>query len=186
MFSALNKLYNRLFDVKQTETINCTSEQQCQEHQVVSTIDYSVYPNGVLDPDNTWFETKYSEGTQKLIQWLLDNKDEVETIHQSPCWITLKVFDKVIRVWVANYPYGITGNIHVYDYDQYIRFVNGPEFLLPKIDIHSQYCNRNTAYEFLKTFVPYLVEEDTETPLNNFVADLQSKKDAKHNIEKTV
>lgn len=175
MFSALTKLYNR----------DCTNQQH-QEHHDGPTIDYSVYPNGVLDPDNTWFETKYNEGAQKLIQWLLDNKDEVETIHQSPCWITLKVFDKVIRVWTANYPYGITGNIHVYDYDQYIRIVNDQSCSPPKIDIHSQYCNRNTAYQFLKTFVPHLVEEDSETPLNNFVADLQSKKDAKHNTEKTV
>lgn len=175
MFSALTKLYNR----------DCTNQQH-QEHHDGPIIDYSVYPNGVLDPDNTWFETKYNEGAQKLIQWLLDNKDEVETIHQSPCWITLKVFDKVIRVWTANYPYGITGNIHVYDYDQYIRIVNDQSCSPPKIDIHSQYCNRNTAYQFLKTFVPHLVEEDSETPLNNFVADLQSKKDAKHNTEKTV
>lgn len=184
MFSALTKLYKRLIDVKQQEVVNCTNQQQ--EQLAVPTIDYSVYPNGVLDRDNTWFETKYSEGAQKLIQWLLDNKDDVETIHQSPCWITLKVFDKVIRVWVANYPYGITGNIHVYDYDQYSRIVNSPNYSPPKIDIHGQYCNRNTAYEFLKTFVPHLVEQDTETPLNEFVADLQSKKDAKQTSSKIV
>lgn len=184
MFSALTKLYKRLFDVNQTEVVNCTNQQQ--EQLAVPTIDYSVYPNGVLDPDNTWFETKYSEGAQKLIQWLLDNKDDVETIHQSPCWITLKVFDKVIRVWVANYPYGITGNIHVYDYDQCMRIANNQECSPPKIDIHSQYCNRNTAYQFLKTFVPHLVEQDNETPLNEFVGYLQSKKNAKQVSEKPV